>query len=339
VGSVIEFIQRGNNQVSYRTALVGVAGLALTVGAGSAHAQFSSDIPGVPRAAISIRGGKQARTEWTFTGGKAAGAVAGQDSISGGIRLGFGRSYRIGSQFEVGYDFTFIDGVFVQPPKGTGTGAAAAAQSYTRALAGYGIKVGGKFRAYSALDPDGNGLQVSIGGALQPALKTLYGFEKLKDSTRTGSQFSNKETTAPSAVFRTNPFAKLRSSTMLAVMGSYRSRRLLGDAALMTETVGAQDASGDPSPTQTYNGLSIRLGGAYRVTRGFAVGASTWGNGAPPWRDEVRLSVPGKVKAEKYALLLQFGSTPEAGVDLMLTSPTGSFAESARLYVRARSTR
>lgn len=321
-----------------RAVLVGVAGLTLAIDAAPAAAQFSSDIPGVPRAAISIRGGRQNRTEWAFSGNKAAGSVAGQDTVGGGIRLGFGRSYRIRSAVEIGYDFTFFDGVYAGEPKGTGT--TAKANSYMRGLAAYGIRVGGKVRAYSSLDPDGNGYQVSFGAALQPSFKPLYGYERYKDSSRTGSQFSSKdEPTTPSAVFKTNPFAKLSSSTMVAAMGSYRSRRVIGDAALMSETAGSREAGEDPSPTKMYNGVSLRLGGAYRLTRGFAVGASYWGSGAPPWRDEVRLNVPGKTKAENFAFLLQFGSAPEAGVDLMLTSPTGSFSESARLYIRARSTR
>jgi hypothetical protein len=313
--------------------------IAVAIASAPAAAQFSSDFPGVPRAGISIRGSRQNRTEWTLGGNKIPRASGG-DTIAFGVRLGFGRSYRIRSQFEFGFDYTLIDGLFVQPPKTTGAPGASSKSSYIRGLLAYGFRVGGKYRVYSSLDPEGYGYQISVGAGYQPKLKPLFGVEHSKDSTRIGGQFSKEDSAAaPSTAFTQNPFASLRSSTMISAMGSYRSKRLRGDAALLQESVGNLPAGEDPSPTGVFDGLSLRLGGAFRVTRRIALGATYWGSGSPPWRDAVQMSVPGVPKAEKYAFLVQFGSELEGGTDLMLTSPTGKFSESVRLYIRIRSTK
>jgi hypothetical protein len=301
-----------------------------------ASAQFSSDFPGVPRGMISVRGGTQSRTEWTFTG-RYVPKDYGPDTIAGGLRLGIGRSYRIRGRFEWGYDFTLLDGAVNKVIQGGATANQPAPDPYARGLVAYGIRLGAKFSPYSVVDPDGNGTSISFGGGFQPSLHPLYGIEAAGDAHRSGSQFGTKEPEANPA-FSGNPFARLRASTILAAMGSYRSRRLLGDLAVMTETVGNREAGEDPSPIQEFNGFSVRAGAAFRLTRSIALGGSYWGKGAPPWRDDVNLGMPGEVKVDNYAFLIQFGSSPEKGVDLMFTAPTGDYAQSGRLYIRKRST-
>jgi hypothetical protein len=319
---------------------VALAAIALTVLATPAAAQFASDFPGVPRAAISMSGGKQERISWALTGYKIPNSTATGDTLAGGIRFGFGRSYRVQSQFEIGFDFTLLDGLLVQPPSASGGAGAvgtAASNTYLRGLTGYGLRIGAKYRPISNLDPDGNGYELAVGAGFQPELKALYGVEKKGDSTRQGGQF-NKDAITSNATFNQNPFASISSSTTVAAMGSYRSKRLQGDAAIVSETVPDRALTADPSPISLFNGISARAGGAFRLTPGFAVGASYWGSGSPPWWDQVSLGTPGKVKKEQFGFLLQFGSDPESGLDLMVTSPTGKFAESARLYIRSRST-
>src|ERR1043166_2819479 len=120
-------------------------------------AQFSSDFPGVPRAGLSIRGGKQNRTEWTLGGSKIPGISGGGDTLAFGIRLGFGRSYRIGNQLEWGFDYSFLDGALVKPPKSTDARGVATQHLYARGLVAYGIRLGAKLRGYSHLDPAGYG--------------------------------------------------------------------------------------------------------------------------------------------------------------------------------------
>ena len=88
-----------------------------------------------------------------------------------------------------------------------------------------------------------------------------------------------------------------------------------------------------------YDGLSPRIGVMYRLRPNIALGASFWGKGAPPWRDEIWVGVPGEQKKEQYGFTLTLGSRPESGTDLMISSPTGNWSESARLYVRMRATR
>ena len=120
-----------------------LAGIALP-----AQAQWSSDIPGVPRASIPLRGATQARTEWQLSGYNLEG-----DTIAGGIALGFGRSYRVATRFEVGFDFTLMDGLLVKGPDTEDVAGDKVSGLYLRGLTVHGIRVGGKFRPFSALDP------------------------------------------------------------------------------------------------------------------------------------------------------------------------------------------
>ena len=307
---------------------------------GTASAQFASDIPGVPRAAISISGSSQHRTMWDFSGYRIPGAT-GQDTLGGGLRFGLGRSYRIQSQFEIGFDFTLLDAMAVQSPTptgGTGTVTTSGSdQTYLRGITGYGLRLGAKYQPIVAVDPDGNGYAIAFGGGFQPQLRPLYGIEKRGDSTRSDGQFSHSTTVTPSRVFGQSPFSQLTATTLLAAMGSYRSKRLMGDAALMIEK-GPDRAAGDPSPIQPVSGASLHAGGSFRLTPGFAVGGAYWGSGSSPWYDEVTVGTPGTVKPQNYAFLIQFGSNPESGVDLMYSAPNGQWGQSGRLYIRARST-
>jgi hypothetical protein len=311
-----------------------------TLTAGVGRAQFSSDIPGVPRASISIRGGHQNRTEWTFTGYKVPNAASSGDTIAGGLRLGFGQSYRVLGQFELGYDLTLFDAYALQPPSiKTADAKSTSEPTYMRGIAAYGIRIGAKYRPVVALDPDGNGYEVAFGAAIQPELQPLYGIEHMGDSSRQGGQFSHDNAATSSTVFRSNPFAKLSSAVEAGAMGSYRARRITGDAALLIEHVPERNASTDPSPVSLTDGLSLRVGGAFRLTPSISVGGSYWSKGAGPWRDDIRLAAPGKHQDDHFAFLLQFGSEPEAGIDLMYSRPTGKYSESGRLYLRMRSTR
>lgn len=316
---------------------VAFAALVATVVASPAAAQFASDFPGVPRASISIAGGRQSRWAWALSGYKVPNTAGTGDTLAGGVRLGFGQSYRIQGQFEIGFDITLADGFAAKTPS-PDANSAVKNDVYARGLAGYGFRIGGKFRPIAALDPDGYGYEVALGAAFGPELKSLYGYEVQGDSSRSGGQFNSDDKTKASAAFSDNPFAKLQSSTMVAAMASYRSRRLLADAALVAETVPDRAATADPSPLNVYTGVSPRVGASFRLTPGIAVGGSYWGTGSPPWWDEVRFHSPGKHSTEQYGFLAQFGSESESGLDLMVSSPTGNFAQSLRIYIRTRAT-
>ena len=85
--------------------IFGVAAVAAVVSAPAA-AQFSSDIPGVPRGLVSMRGGRQSRTEWVLTGYHLPSQLDSTKSVNaGGVQLGFGSSYRVRGKFELGFDF------------------------------------------------------------------------------------------------------------------------------------------------------------------------------------------------------------------------------------------
>lgn len=314
-----------------------IACLAVAVGAfaTTSGAQWASDFPGVPRASISIRGSKQTRTEWTFEGRKVAATTGADDAVGAGLRLGIGRSYRVGDQWEWGFDYTFVDLTAQLPPDAAG---GATKGNYYRGLLAYGFRLGAKIRPYSDIDQDGNGVELAFGAGYQPSLASLVGYEMLGDSSRTGGQFGDKQKTAASTHFTGNPFTPLPATTMIAAMGSYRSKRLLADAALVSESASTPPAEDGPSPVNDLDGFAIRAGASYRVTPRIALGAAFWGTGASPWRDELRFGLPGKAHTSQYALLVQFGSKPESGTDLIVTSPTGNFSESVRIYVRTRAT-
>ncbi|HEY9227073.1 MAG TPA: hypothetical protein VIP11_10530 [Gemmatimonadaceae bacterium] len=311
-----------------------LAAIVVATAVSPATAQFSSDIPGVPRASLSARG-HQTRMEFTLSGYRIPGTSG--DTLAGGLRFGFGSSYRILSQFELGYDVTLVDGYAIQPPATTTGVLATRSPMYLRGLAAYGFRVGGKWRPIAIADRDGNGIELAVGASLQPELKPLYGVEKLGDSVRQGGQFS-KEEPQTSAYFKTNPFAKVSPSTNFAGMASIRAGRLIADVAVVAEQV-PDRSTPDQSPVGPFDGVSTRVGASFRLLSSIAVGGAYWGNGAPPWRDEVRLDLPGVQRADEYAFLLQFGGERDGGIDLMYASPTGNYAQSGRLYVRARAVR
>jgi outer membrane receptor protein involved in Fe transport len=314
-----------------RRTIAGAAAL-LAALAGPAEAQFSSDIPGVPRATVPFRGTHQNRTEVTFAGYRVPGGGAEEDTLALGMRVSFGRSYRVLTRFEVGIDLTVADGLIVRTP------AQDAAQGevdyYPRGVTLYGIRIGGKVRPFSALDVAGQGFELAIGGAIQPALRPVFGVEHFGDSTRTGGQFSKD--VDGGALRDQDPFTRTPSATFLSGMASYRARRVLADAALVVEKV---EERGNSAAVASYTGVSPRAGFVFRLTPGLAVGASYWGSGAPPWRDQNLVGIPGAQKEESYGVVIALGARPEAGMDLMLSSPTGAWGESIRLYIRTRSTR
>jgi hypothetical protein len=304
------------------------------------EAQFSSDIPGVPRASVPFRGGHQNRTEWTFAGYRIPTEPEVGDTTAFGMRLSYGRSYRVATMFELGFDFTITDGFYQRPPEDTGVPGGEPGSSYMRASGVHGLRIGGKWRPVSALDPDGYGWEAAIGAAIQPALKPLIGAERYADSTRIGGQFHAVDEDATGGLHGADPFGGVSTASMVSAMASYRARRLLVDVALVGEAVRKGDEADEGlSPLLNFDGLSPRLGAMFRLTPGIAVGGSYWGKGAPPWRDQVVVGVPGAVKEEQYGVILTLGSRPESGVDMMLSSPNGEWSQSVRLYIRGRSTR
>jgi hypothetical protein len=302
------------------------------------EAQFSSDIPGVPRASVPFRGSHQNRTEWTFAGYRIPTAPELGDTMAFGMRISYGRSYRVRTMFEVGFDFTIADGLYERPPQDSVALGDAAGTSYMRASALYGLRVGAKWRPISALDPDGYGWEAAVGGAVQPSLRPVIGAERYADSTRVGGQFSGDD--QGSGLLSGDPFGSIHMATFVAGMASYRSKRVLLDAALVGEAVQKSDEDqGMDSPLVRFDGVSPRLGAVYRLNPSIAIGASFWGKGAPPWRDQIAVGVPGASKEEQYGFILSLGSRPESGTDIMISTPTGAWRESVRLYVRGRSTR
>jgi hypothetical protein len=294
-----------------------------------ATAQFASDIPGVPRASLPLQGSKQTRSELQISGYKLAG-TDGRDTMSVAARIGFGRSYRVTSSIELGFDFTLVQGRLTRTPRGGTT--ADSTETSIDGLALYGLRIGGKLRPYSDLSPEGYGLDLAIGASIGPPLKPVFGFSKDTDTTMTGGYVGGSDA-------EDNPlFNTLRSWVQVAAMVSYRTQRLILDAAVVSEGVGKAEDTGDISQLGLYSGVTPRVGAMFRVTPSVALGASYWGDGAPAWRDDVVLGL-NDAKPSQYGAILTLGSKPEAGTDIMVTAPNGSFSESLRLYVRWRGTK
>lgn len=315
-----------------RTLLIG-ASLPL-LAATPVEGQFSTDLPGVPRASVPFRGGHQNRTAWTFSyvqqeNTALAGTVATGDTRAVGGSLEFGQSFRIGSRWELGYDLGLLQGQFVQLPS-AGAGGTFGGET-DNVLGGsvlQSLRLGLKVRPLHSLSPEGYGYEAALGASFQPSLEPVFGMQVRGDSTQMGGLASSRE--EEPILFPAAP-----QTAQFAGMVSYRARRFLVDAALVYTQVAESEnafAAGD------YSGFAPRVGAMYRLTRSIGLGASWWGGGIPPWSGQLGLAGVDEQKSS-FSPFVSFGSKPESGVDLLLASPTGDFTESVRLYIRGRSTR
>lgn len=298
-----------------RSTLLVLAGLLAAVA--PASAQWSVDLPGVPRASLVRQGGHQGRFELEGSWLK-PGAEAGDSAALAG-RMGMGWSWRIASALEFGFDFTLasaqrISGITAPDlPEGA---------TELRITGGYGFRFGLKFRPISYVDLDGNGVEVALGVGYQPELEPVVRWETRGDSSVVAGLVGGSD--VPEG-------PKVHSSTLFMAAVSYRQPRLIGDLALVSES-----ASELPDPFLTvHSGVGLRAGVRYRLTHGFALGASYWGSGAPPWRDRPTLALASEASSE-FGLLLSLGGTPEKSTDLMISSPTGSFGKSVTVYISVR---
>lgn len=287
--------------------------------ASPALAQFSTDLPGVPRGRAAFLSGGQGRFELDFAGYKLP-ATEG-DSLAGSLRIGFGNSWRIGSNFELGYDLSLGELRVLKPANLVPDADAPPIGVNGTVL--YGVRVGLKYQFFNVVDPDGYGISASVGGAFHPELEPVFLYSKEDTTTLTGGY-------AGDAPEEGGIDAVLSASTIFMGAVSYRMERFDADAALVMENL--SEAEG-VSPVRQYDGVSLALGARYRLTGGFAVGISYWGSGAPPWRDRIKLDLREEDEA-KFGFLLSFGSQLEEGTDIMISSPTGSFSESISIYLR-----
>lgn len=305
------------------------------------EAQFSSDFPGVPRAAITQTGSSQGRFDMDISGMRfvheADGETADEtavDSLAASVRIGFGRSWRVASNWELGFDVSLAEGrmnrlsLREEPlEEGPGVPSNENDKETTTVLAtsiAYGLRLGAKLRPFAYVDPDGYGISAAVGFAIQPGLAPVITHTRLEDTTFTGGLIGSDGTETPIQAF---------VSTQFMAGLSYRSGRAEADAAVVLES--AKDGAQLVSPMPVYDGTSIRLGARYRLTRSFAFGAVFWGSGAPPWRDQVTLGT-SLSQDQPFALLLSFGALLEKRTDLMISSPKGNFTESISLHVRVR---
>ncbi len=289
----------------------------LWVAAHPVSAQWSVDIPGVPRASLVRQGAHQGRFELEGSWLK-PGAEAGDSAVIAG-RMGVGWSWRIASAVEFGFDFTVanaqrISGI-VAPDLPDGG-------NELRLTGGYGLRFGLKFRPISYVDLDGNGVEVALGVGYQPELEPVVRWETRGDSSVVAGLVGGSD--LPEG-------PKIHSSTLFMAAVSYRQPRIMGDLALVSESA---TESADPFLT-VHSGVGLRAGIRYRLTHGFAVGASYWGSGAPPWRDRPTIALATE-DTSQFGLLLSLGGTPEKSTDLMVSSPTGSFGKSVTVYVAVR---
>jgi hypothetical protein len=299
-----------------------LAALALFAAAGPVAGQWSFDIPGVPRAGIVRQGAAQGRFELEGSWAKPGGESADTMLIAG--RMGLGWSWRIASAFEFGFDFSLANVRHLRglEPSASQPAGTVDASNSLRATAGYGLRFGLKFRPVSFVDLDGNGIEAAIGVGYQPQLDPLVHYEAIGDSSFTAGAVGSVD--GPEV-------AKVHGATLFMAAVSYRSPRILGDFALVSESVSSEGNSFLP----TYSGLSPRFGVRYRLTNGFGLGATFWGKGSPPWRDRPAMELIGESSSD-VGLVFSFGATPEKSTDIMVSSPTGSLGESVTVYISVR---
>lgn len=296
------------------------------------EAQFSSDIPGVPRASVPFLGGNQGRTEFDFL--YFAESSRAEDDWAAQARIGYGRSFRIASNFEFGFDFNLASGHYSKLDEDA-IGATPYEDTYqaTSLLQGaflYGLRFGLKYQPIAFVSPEGYGFSAAVGASYQPSLSPGFSLERAGDSTWTGYPGSEKRETNPWP-FPASVTAKQDQLIQFAVMASYRSRRIVADAALASTS---RSGNGD-FPADDFSGFSPKLGLMFRLTPGLALGGAVWGSGASPWQDQIVL--PWLVNdSPSYALVVGFGNRSEVGTDLIVMSPSGSLSESSRLYIRVR---
>lgn len=295
-----------------RTTLVLACALSV---AAPVKAQFSSDLPGVPRGRVSFLSPGQGRFELDMTAFKLG--ESGADTLAGGLRMGFGHSWRIGSNVELGWDFSLGEVRVVRPKVADTT------QTNVDATAAYGARIGLKYQFFNVVDPDGYGVSASVGVGFQPEVKPVYIYSKSGEESASGGYAGSKPDDG-------GIDSKVHKSTVVMGAVSYRTVRLEADGAIVIEN------SSDPdgvSPIHVYDGTSVSLGARYRLTPGFGVGLVYWGNGAPPWRDRINFGLR-EINPSDFGFLITFGSGLEKGTDIMISSPTGKFSESVSFYLR-----
>lgn len=301
-----------------RRLMIAAIGAVLLAAPQGLSAQWSTNAPGVPRAAIPRLGGIQKRFELDLSGSRVGTDPA--DSTRARARIGAGWSWRIGSNVEFGFDMTMFEARwaeinFVQ-------GNPAATDKVLAATVGYGLRFGLKARPLSFVDLDGNGFEAAVGVGYQPRLQPALIFEKIDDSTQIRGFAGSKDKRASEEV---------HSSLMMMAAGAYKTPRISADLAVVSESADKTVASQLP----VFSGLSIRAAARYKLTHGFGIGGAYWGSGAPPWRDRTLQSV-GRGERTRGGIILSWGSSPEGSTELMISTPTGSFKESISFYLSKR---
>ena len=284
-------------------------------------AQWSSDLPGVPRASIVRLGSAQGRFELDASRLRAQGPAGDSTTFQG--RLGAGWSWRVASAFEFGFDVTLAEAQRSSVPTDAATDPRDNGSSFTT-TGGYGLRFGLKFRPVSYVDPDGNGMAVAVGIGYQPKLDPLIRYQSRGDSSFSGGILGGDQ----------RDVGHVHAAKLFMAAFSYRSPRLTGDVAFVAESV--DEGEGDGSLLRVYSGLSPRAGIRYRVGHGLGLGVSFWGKGAPPWRDRLVAGISDGYGDDQVGLMISLGATPEKSTDFMISSPAGSFGRSVTIYIVAR---
>ncbi len=297
-----------------------VLALVFTTVPAPAWAQFSMDIPGVPRARVPFLANGDGRFELGITGYRLRGEAA--DTIAGSFRMGFGHSWTIASSFELGYDLSLGEVRLVRP--GTPDGGGAEPDTELGGTALYGVRLGLKFTPYNVVDPDGYGISAALGVSYQPELKPVFTYDKVGESVVTRGYAGGRP--EPGEL---EPVLSSMQSMMGAV--SYRSRRAELDVSVTHQIVTEPNGFDFSGPLE---GTFVSAGARLYLTSSFAVGGAYWGAGPPPWRDRINVAVRA-VDPSDFGFFVTLGAGLEDGTDIMISSPTGDFSESISFYLRS----
>ncbi len=214
-----------------RNVLLGL--LAVTTAIPSAaSAQFTSEIPGVPRAGVPWNGHAQGRVGIDLSGFR----IEEETGIHWVGRAGvdWGRSYRIGPNLEVGFDLGLASGLLdnYRPAEDqTDEGPITASE----VVIGYGVTVGAKLRPISYLSTAGHGFEAAIAASFRYGSEPVFAYEMVGDSSRTGGLFVGADSDSTSG---TEEDLLLESASAVGggLILSYRTPRIMADVALMFES-------------------------------------------------------------------------------------------------------
>lgn len=287
-----------------------------------AAAQVSSEIPGVPSAGIPTL--SRSRQEVTFEFGFAWGPPDPDTRRFGESRISMNRTFRVVRNLEVGAELTLIDGSVHVPEAGEGRG-----DRPTRidGSAAYGFALGAKYRFLSLMDLDRRGVEVALLGSWRPTAEPAFRMELEGDNVRRFSGFLTSDDEEGDGVGHPR---EVPGGATIGLAGGFRHNRIQADLSVLRHTYRTVPSPWIPGES----GTDLKAGFLVELRPSLSVGATYWGNGAPPWANApIRSGITGESGSSVGLLIGRDGDRRGAGTRFLFTSPTDNFGESIRIMI------